>query len=54
MFDVNGPANKKERPKEYYDSYERIWGWRCYDCRINNKGKKCKQCKQLRKDCELG
>ena len=39
-----GKARKQAKPQEYYDSYDRIFGWECLYCKIRTKEDKCPQC----------
>ena len=51
-FSVNGKANK-HISDEFMDAHTRIFGWRCWDCRVNSKGETCDKCKKPRKEVEI-
>ena len=49
-FSVNGKARKNLPSEEYQDTHEKLFGWRCWDCQVNNKGEQCSKCKKDKKE----
>ncbi len=46
-------ALDKEKDPRYYDSYDRVYGWKCWYCRETTKEECCPLCGRAKEDAEL-